>query len=1067
MNNDTAANILRSHRWKLYTSEEMGLLPDGVLRRYIDNVQHQSIDTLVSFLERFGDVSNYDADATIAWSFVAGPWVDNTPRAGNWRLRRVSVEKVDAQGRVGSDGTNWRIVQELSEGFLTALDRDDARLVESRHMSGDTATNAGGEHYITLEWVGVDPDTMHALARKKVTTADVAKLWYRRQANDGLLKRVRLEGTWHHLASQSATAEDGSGTVRWLLADPEYVLTGYSDWLGARQTLRSYYWNVPEALAQGIMNAAKAKGVSASAMRYDAERGLIDLVIDALDLTGETIADVKVGENCDATEYASFAFAGGNSAALPIPGSIPAGTSYDRNLTINGDGSYNIVLRWKVRKYRDITEYDSEFRADQGVKTKEWKGWTNQSLGTALNSQTGKVVQVRREVREDCSVDIERRVITPVNQTTTSGEVRADQASVVVENTQAAAAETTPPTRTAGELVRVQNKETEFGKFATRKETITAAAQTTTYRAESRADQTVDTVKARNAAAKADATAITGKVVRASSAENEFGRFDNTVETITPFNQTTTSGEVRADQASVVVENTQAAAAETTPPTRTAGELVRVQNKETEFGKFATRKETITAAAQTTTYLAESRADQTVDTVRARNAAAKADATAITGKVVRASSAENEFGRFDNTVETITPFNQTTTSGEVRADQASVVVENTQAAAAETTPPTRTAGELVRVQNKETEFGKFATRKETITAAAQTTTYLAESRADQTVDTVRARNAAAKADATAITGKVVRASSAENEFGRFDNTVETITPFNQTTTSGEVRADQASVVVENTQAAAAETTPPTRTAGELVRVQNKETEFGKFATRKETITAAAQTTTYLAESRADQTVDTVKARNAAAKADATAITGKVVRASSAENEFGKFDNQVDTITAAKLETGWQTFDHPDGTVGVYAGQNLSDSDLTTLKGTLTTRATAGDRTSLSPRKNEFGLWDVTASYMPESTTISIKSSDWNGYGVKVDAYPSFETENGMKNHEMKVFRCYTSSKATAESFFSGTPTGGVDPAPSGYTFVPSYRGKQSVEPRWMGANRWFAQRVVAETTYQT
>jgi aspartokinase-like uncharacterized kinase len=825
MNNDTAANILRSHRWKLYTSEEMGLLPDGVLRRYIDNVQHQSIDTLVSFLERFGDVSNYDADATIAWSFVAGPWVDNTPRAGNWRLRRVSVEKVDAQGRVGSDGTNWRIVQELSEGFLTALDRDDARLVESRHMSGDTATNAGGEHYITLEWVGVDPDTMHALARKKVTTADVAKLWYRRQANDGLLKRVRLEGTWHHLASQSATAEDGSGTVRWLLADPEYVLTGYSDWLGARQTLRSYYWNVPEALAQGIMNAAKAKGVSASAMRYDAERGLIDLVIDALDLTGETIADVKVGENCDATEYASFAFAGGNSAALPIPGSIPAGTSYDRNLTINGDGSYNIVLRWKVRKYRDITEYDSEFRADQGVKTKEWKGWTNQSLGTALNSQTGKVVQVRREVREDCSVDIERRVITPVNQTTTSGEVRADQASVVVENTQAAAAETTPPTRTAGELVRVQNKETEFGKFATRKETITAAAQTTTY--------------------------------------------------------------------------------------------------------------------------------------------------------------------------------------------------------------------------------------------------LAESRADQTVDTVRARNAAAKADATAITGKVVRASSAENEFGRFDNTVETITPFNQTTTSGEVRADQASVVVENTQAAAAETTPPTRTAGELVRVQNKETEFGKFATRKETITAAAQTTTYLAESRADQTVDTVKARNAAAKADATAITGKVVRASSAENEFGKFDNQVDTITAAKLETGWQTFDHPDGTVGVYAGQNLSDSDLTTLKGTLTTRATAGDRTSLSPRKNEFGLWDVTASYMPESTTISIKSSDWNGYGVKVDAYPSFETENGMKNHEMKVFRCYTSSKATAESFFSGTPTGGVDPAPSGYTFVPSYRGKQSVEPRWMGANRWFAQRVVAETTYQT
>jgi hypothetical protein len=653
MNNDTAANILRSHRWKLYTSEEMGLLPDGVLRRYIDNVQHQSIDTLVSFLERFGDVSNYDADATIAWSFVAGPWVDNTPRAGNWRLRRVSVEKVDAQGRVGSDGTNWRIVQELSEGFLTALDRDDARLVESRHMSGDTATNAGGEHYITLEWVGVDPDTMHALARKKVTTADVAKLWYRRQANDGLLKRVRLEGTWHHLASQSATAEDGSGTVRWLLADPEYVLTGYSDWLGARQTLRSYYWNVPEALAQGIMNAAKAKGVSASAMRYDAEQALIDLVIDALDLTGETIAGVKTGENCDSTEYASFAFAGGNSAALPIPGSIPAGTSYDRSLNINGDGSYNIVLRWKVRKFRDITEYDSEFRADQGVKTKEWKGWTNQSLGTALNAQTGKVVQVRREVREDCSVDIERRVITPENQVATSYDLRADQSTQIDVSTQSDTEGI--GTRNLGEILRIRNVPNEFGKYRVEQEVITAVTQTTTHTSESRADQTASRVVAKNAAAKADATAVTGKVVRASSAANEFGLYDNTVETITPVNQTTTGGEVRADQASVVVENTQAAAAETTPPTRTAGELVRVQNKETEFGKFATRKETITAAAQTTTYLAESRADQTVDTVKARNAAAKADATAITGKVVRASSAENEFGRFDNQVDTISP----------------------------------------------------------------------------------------------------------------------------------------------------------------------------------------------------------------------------------------------------------------------------------------------------------------------------------------------------------------------------------------------------------------------------
>ena len=198
------------------------------------------------------------------------------------------------------------------------------------------------------------------------------------------------------------------------------------------------------------------------------------------------------------------------------------------------------------------------------------------------------------------------------------------------------------------------------------------------------------------------------------------------------------------------------------------------------------------------THDSEARADQTASTAWARNAAAKADATAVAGKIVRATSRENEFGKYDNTVETITPVNQTATAGESRADQTSATALATQADTEVASTPE--AGKIVRVRNRATEFGKYATEKETITPVAQTVTHTSESRADQTAETAWARNAAAKADATAVAGKIVRSTSRENEFGKFDNTVETVEPVNQTATAGESRADQTNATANATQA---------------------------------------------------------------------------------------------------------------------------------------------------------------------------------------------------------------------------------------------------------------------------
>jgi len=481
MNNVTAAGKLAEHKWKLFTSQDEGLLPDGRFERYIDGISHRDVDDLVGFLESFVSVPNYEADASIKYAYCTGPLIDSQPKAGKWRHLGVRTQRVDAQGREDPKGSTWRIIQVLAEGFLTTIAHADARLIQGRSNTGDVVIvdeapvgdNPGAE-YLTLEWVGVDPDTVKALADGKLSTATLSGLAYRKIANDGAAVTVALGDGWHCLAVNWELAQDGSGTIRLGVAKPEFVLKGFTSWLGSRQSGLTQYFDVPEALAQGIMDEAKARGADCRANGYDAAQGLVNLTVSQLDLSGVALNDIPISSNCDMVVTASFLWGTGDSSLLPIPGSIPAGTSYDRNLNEDGDGRFSIVLRKNVRQYRNtIPEYDSEFRADQGKKTKVWKGVTDQDLSVDLAAVPGSVVRVRETVREDCSKDVDRDVITP-------------------------------------------------------------KPQTVEHLSESRADQSTSRTVAKNADAKLEATAQTGKVVRTRSDENEFGKFDNSMDVITP-----------------------------------------------------------------------------------------------------------------------------------------------------------------------------------------------------------------------------------------------------------------------------------------------------------------------------------------------------------------------------------------------------------------------------------------------------------------------------------------------------------------------------------------------------
>ena len=638
--------------------------------------------------------------------------------------------------------------------------------------------------------------------------------------------------------------------------------------------------------AVDVTLAAGVNEVLRASVRYNKETGLLDVTEDS------TVS--KATEGQDKEESAA--------ATRTVTKSIMTDTKPVDPLEEAG--------KVKTTQWEE-TEFDGRYRATESVievKDQEASGGSaraDQTSVVSTNTQAtaeepatpieGKIVNVSNRPTEAGRYAVSKETITPIDQPGEGAEIRADRTSDTETATQAdAPADDAPIER---KIVQAQSSPTEFGKYRTSKTVITPINQTTTHDSVARADQTAIRVVDSNADAKQDAAPVPGKVVNASSKENEFGKFDNTLETIAPINQPGEGSEIRADRTSDTETATQADDPADDAPI--AGKIVQAQSSPTEFGKYRTSKTVITPERQTTTHTSTSRADQEAERVIDSNADAKQDATPVPGKVVNASSKENEFGKFDNTLETITPIDQEGSSGAESHGETMIEVTHTQTL--ELAAPVEAAGKIVDNRSVPTAFGKFQTTSRERAGKLQEVDNISETRADQSSLTEWERNAVAQADATAVEGKIVRATSRENDFGLFDNVKETITPERQTTThTSTSRADQTAERVIDSNAATKQ--DATAVEGKIVNASSRENEFGKFDNTLETISPEYQTTTHTSTSRADQTAERVIDSNAATKQDATAVEGKIVNASSRENEFGKFDNTLETITPEDQES---------------------------------------------------------------------------------------------------------------------------------------------------------------------
>jgi len=1115
--------------------------------------------------------------------------VDFSPLEGIWRSVKIETEKST------TDVREVRVLQTFAQGWITSLvdlgavDWDEARLVQSTEIEAEETSGTYPEgltapenhatnpqEYHLVRWEGIDPTKIEEIAAsiRAISSTGWSPVVNGEAIGTGFFRLKVIDSI-----DRANNNLDKSGTIDVLLAKPRFDMQTWENYGTPAATVQYHLYRVPSHIAQALSDAFNERTGASCRLGKPDDNGLIDIEItdspeedtddDMVSGTScsfytttsfyhNVSAPVDVPENSMGITYrarfaldrrtglyagsiekrqretqhiaayrgdnthanyteverwegaylidgdykvATLSISGGAvetslSSAITLPtNDIDAGDTWRVEKSVNEDCTYDLVVRERTEKAISDLAYDT---ADSNVASSSATEQLNETTGSVTltagtNETLRATVRYNKEtalydIVEDTTVskptegsDIEvtaaatktvtrdiqtatkptdptqedgklkstqwretefagryeatESVVEAIDQDAASGSVRADQTSAVTTSTQQAAQEAVAGD--AGVITNIQNRPTDFGAFAVSKEVITPIDQSGGGE-EVRADRTSETVTATQSATDADATPVAGKVVQTQNRPTEFGKIATQRTLITPLAQTTTHDSAsRADQTSERTIATNAAAAQDATPV--AGKIVNASSKENEFAKFDNTLETITPLAQTTTHESSSRADQTADRVVSTNAAAKQDATAVAGKVVNASSKENEFGKFDNTLDTITPVDQAGEGTEARADRTSATVTATQS---DTVADDEAVdGKIIQAQSRPTEFGKYATTKTVITPVDQTNSAYQESSAESLVEEGHTQADSVLAQPTVTVGEIRDISNVETEFGKVKTTDRTRTATDQEADSVESRADKTSATTTHTQAA--EEASGTPIAGQIIQTKNSPTNFGKYATQKTTITPVDQTGTAEGVSSSESYEETIHTQAAVELSTPVETEGEIIDRSSVPTEFGLYKTTDRTRTAKDQE----------GQGASVRADRTSDTEThTQADAAAVETAVAGSIVNAQSRPTDFGKWNTSRELITpinqvnttesESSAASMAQDINTHAAANIDAPSTIAGEvNEVVNRQTEFGTVETTARTTTAKDQEST-----DDAKSLYVETSTEKHTQAAEP---------------------
>jgi hypothetical protein len=374
-------------------AESVGLAlnKEGSVRRVWNELSSRDIYIYKQFLDYYTDASNCTDGGGPASNYVIDPYVGDATNGkiqvfGKYRNAFTIVRPMADD--------KYMLIQELRSGYIESLvsdglvDYSEARVESIDWYNPDGVTP--NQDYITLAWKGVSPNDVEAIAESLKSLP--AENWSPSVNGNAL-------GSHHRLMVRTAEENDGSATVRVMLANSRVKFESYSSWKTERQALITYHFNVPTDLVPAIIATEKNVGVTVRVGAPD-QRGLHDVVVEESD-PDQLPFSVKTQKACSFETNTEYRF-GLTTTQIPVATS-QNGTIQTIRVQSRGDGLFDVAIETRTTIQTDLPEYTAESSSGRDVKRREVKGYIG--ANPVATTVVGEVARVNVSLNADCSKD--------------------------------------------------------------------------------------------------------------------------------------------------------------------------------------------------------------------------------------------------------------------------------------------------------------------------------------------------------------------------------------------------------------------------------------------------------------------------------------------------------------------------------------------------------------------------------------------------------------------------------------------------------------------------------------
>lgn len=991
---------------------DAALVGDEEIVRRWPEISPGYLSRCMTALKLFTDSKNSKAQ-----SWVENPVCGRETFPGIYRVVTVDVD-VQKSGLKG-------IIQTLRKGWAQTPVWSEARLLEEEAGPANDVADSGAvpasdnpTRFLKIKFPNCDPGKVEAIASSLGGVSTYSNV---------VIRGESYSGTWNTVWVATKLEDDGSGTVVLYLALGQYNIKSYDNWGTEREADIFYVYDCPKNEAQTIIDAWKAKypvGSSATT-NYSRSNGLVDLVLRRKTETDFEADFGTTGLDCRYTETQTAIFGTRDEDAYSIPEvNHDAGISYTRTARSNGDGSFDIILTKREVRYRNITELVVEQTGESETVQRQQLGLTDETP-EPMTEEPGAIKTQRVEVRDDCSRDVTTNTETGKEQITTEKTVARSYEEETTETTYQDA-ELPLPEQETGKVKTVRNTPSKYvGRWNVLERIRRILHIPSAVKYDSRDDaaaheQVEESLGVPNAGGVSVVlSAAAGTALRANVRyDKESDTLDVSKATIEAKEQVTTEiTEARSYRETVTQKTAQAQPL--ADPSEETGFIKTVRNEASDFTGLYDTTERVREIKQIDEAVEYDSADdaaihvRTVERLGQPNDGVAVELAAGAGESLSASV------RYDKETDTLDVVEQTVTAKELEETAKTEAAGFSQtttaktAAAAPVPDPAAVPGHVKTAKNSKSKYEGLWDTEETdrevkpldATAVGGSPLW------DEVAEVNDNANNDLSGQAAGGVGVIIGAASKKNDAGRFDNrkTTRTAKAYGpKSDAHGSALVDETTEYYRNQDEFP---NPGAPAVGSTVDVSGSINDFGKIDYQKTTRVDKPFDTGLVSTGG-----DSLKTEQTQIKLNQDSVTvspieGKVVSAGISVGESGLINARITQITPIPADSGWISYQDRYGLSYFRSFKNQASVP--------TDGFTKKTSNSLSAIKNEFGLWDGTASRLAVRDDSGGSPEDDVGVNYTIDI-------NGTS---YEVSEKITGSLTRAQEHILGTNTGGSGKTP--------------------------------------